>query len=607
MSVCFSNILDTKYQILDTISMNEVEQIKDSIDIVEFVKQYVELQRAGSNWRGLCPFHSEKTPSFMVSADKQIFKCFGCSEGGDVFEFLMKIEGLSFPEALQMLADKAGVQLPQRTKPPKEYAKEKDTKSAIFKINDLSSKVFTKILVEHKSADIARKYLTKRKIDNKTIDEFKIGYIPNGGILSNFLIKRGFNREEINRAGSPDRFYKRIMFPIFDRLGNVVAFTGRTIEKDMEPKYLNTAETIVFHKSKTLYGLNIARDSIRKKGYVILVEGQMDVVLSHKAGVKNVVATSGTAITSDHLKILMRYGADIVFCFDRDTAGQNAAKKAIKMAYEADVSPYIIDIPIDFKDVGDIVEKDEKIWQQLSRKRKPALEWLLEIMFSKYGKDMNTNVKKTIVKEFTQYLILISDPMEFKHYKKAIASHLSVTERIIDEILEKVRAKNGNENNSQTKKVLQGKITEEEFLIGLVLSYPRFIKLFIDNLNIDSFQHEDIKTVYKTVGDCYNLRDAKTLSDRDLPSILECIEKKLLKDLYEKVKFFVMEVQEKLRKVSDDEVDQVFSDYIARLKGQSNKKIKEEFAHLISQAEEKKDIGEVKKLLKKFQDEISKK
>lgn len=587
--------------------MNEVEQIKDSIDIVEFVRQYVELHKAGANWRGLCPFHSEKTPSFMVSADKQIFKCFGCSEGGDVFEFLMKIENLTFPEALQMLADKSGVQLPQRSKPPKEYAKEKDVKSAIFKINDLSSKVFTKILVDHKSADIAREYLLKRKIDSEIIKKFSIGYIPNGAILSKFLTKRGFNQEKIKQAGNPDRFYKRIMFPIFDRLGNVVAFTGRTIEKDMEPKYLNTPETMVFHKSKTLYGLNFARDDIRKNGYVILVEGQMDVILSHLAHVRNVVATSGTALTLDHLKILSRYGADIVFCFDRDLAGQNAAKKAIKMAYEADISPYIIEIPAEFKDVGEIVEKDGKIWKQISGKRKPALEWLLEIIFLQYGKDINTNAKKAIVKEFTQYLILIGDPMEFKHYKKAIASHLSVTERIIDEILEKVKIKNNKQDNLSVQKVFPEKISEEEFLIGLVLSYKRFIKLFTDNLSIDNFQSDDNKEVYKTISDCYNLCDAKTFEESDSSSILECVEKKIQKDLYEKVKFFVIEVQEGLRKTSDQEIDQVFSDYVARLKGQSNKKIKEEFAHLISQAEEKKDINEVKRLLKKFQEEISKK
>ncbi len=587
--------------------MNEVDQIKDSIDIVEFVRQYVELHRAGANWRGLCPFHNEKTPSFMVSSDKQIFKCFGCSEGGDIFEFLMKVENLSFPEALQILADRAGVQLSKNRKPPKEYAREKDTKTAIFKINSLSAKVFNKILKDHESALLANKYLKSRKINNDAISKFMIGYAPSSRVLLGFFKKRGFNDTQIREAGNPDKFYKRIMFPIQDRLGNVVAFTGRTIEKNIEPKYLNTPETIIFHKSKTLYGLNFSRDSIRKEKHLILVEGQMDVVLSHIAGVENVVATSGTALTEDHLKILSRYNVDISFCFDGDDAGKIAAKKAIKMAYNIDISPYIIEIPNGYKDVGDIVEKDPNEWKKISKQKRPAVEWLLDIIFDEYGKNIGTNEKKQITKELVGYLSVIGDPLEFEHYKKAIAARVGVTNRIIDEIIVRFKSKSKNKKVESTTRKPYKNVSEEKYLLGLVLIHPRFIQLFVENLTDNDLLDDDVRSVYKVISDCYNEVDKKTLTDDDLKIISGCIEKKLPKDLQERVKFFVMEVEKKMKEIDDDEADQVFSDYMARIKGQSNKKVKEEFAQLISHAEEKKDIGEVKKLLEKFQEKISKK
>lgn len=529
-----------------------------------------------------------------------------CGEGGDVFEFLMKIENLTFPEALEMLADRTGIKLPQfNKKSPKKYQQEKDEKSAIFKINNLSTKVFNKILMDHKGGKIAREYLKKRKITKGTIQQFMIGYAPQKRILEGFLLKRGFSRAEIRKAGNPDKFFKRIVFPIYDRMGNTVAFTGRTIKKDVEPKYLNTPETPIFHKSKTLYGLNFARESIRKEGYVILVEGQMDVVLSHQAEVKNVIATSGTALTSDHFKILARYGADVAFCFDRDVAGELATKKAIKMAYEVGVSPYVVSVPQKFKDVGEIVEADPVLWQKVSKNRKPALEWLVEVVFSEYKKEITADDKKKISKELVEYLSLISDPMEVKYYKKMIASRLAVTERIIDEVIERFRHKFKRKSNDKFKKIIHEKISEEEYLIGLVLSQPKFIDLFLKNLSERDFYDRDIKSVYKAINDCYNLSDKKSAEEENLSKTSDCIEKKISKDLGEKVKFFILEAQEKTKNIDEGEIEQEFSDYIAKIKRKTNKKIKEDFARLIAQAEEAKDIKKVKKLLKKFQEKIS--
>jgi DNA primase len=528
-----------------------------------------------------------------------------CGEGGDVFEFLMKIEGLNFYEALKMLAERSGIQLSQtKHQDPKKYKQEKDTKSSIYKINTLAMRVFHKILLEHNSATLARKYLKKRKIDTQTIKKFMIGYAPSGKVLLDFLIKKGFRKDQIVSAGSPDRFFKRIMFPIFDRLGNTIAFTGRTIEESVEPKYLNTCETMVFNKSKTIYGLNISRKDIRQAGSIILMEGQMDVVLSHQSGVSNVVATSGTALTYDHLKILSRYATDLIFCFDQDVAGQNATKKAISMSYELGISPFVISIPDDYKDVGEVVEKDEKKWQTLSRIKKPAFEWLIEKVFTSYQDEDDATNKKKIARELIGYLDLVSDPMEFKHYQKIISMKLSVNERIIDEILDKYRSKKKSSVKKEVVSYTGKPITNEQYLMGLVLLYPKLIKVFIENITQEDLTDGNMITLYKLISDCYNLDDKKTL---DADVLFNFFESQVDRSMIEEFKHLVFQVEDKVRDLDEQSVNQEFLDHLTRIKDNRNKKIKEKYAKLISQAEEDKDINKLRKILKKFQQEISKK
>ena len=224
--------------------MDEVEEIKRRIDIVDLISSYLTLQKAGSNYKALCPFHQEKTPSMMISPEKQIFKCFGCSEGGDIFSFVMKMENLEFPEALKMLADRAGVKLERR----KFTAEDKpDRKSRLFQINNLIARAFHQILMTHPAGQPAREYLQKRGLANQTIKEFMIGYAPSSRAMHQWLKKKNFTDEEIQNAGSPDRFFRRIIFPIRDVMGNVLGFTGRVLDSKQEPKYLNTPETNIFH------------------------------------------------------------------------------------------------------------------------------------------------------------------------------------------------------------------------------------------------------------------------------------------------------------------------------------------------------------------------
>jgi DNA primase len=349
--------------------MNEVEEIKAKIDIVDLLSNYLTLKKAGANWKSICPFHQEKTPSLMVSREKQIFKCFGCGAGGDIFEFIKLIEHLEFPEALKLLAERCGVTLEKRKPLPGEAP---DQKTKLFQINDLSARFFHKILLDHPVGQEALNYLKIRKINPQTIKNFLLGYAPQKEVLGNWLRTKGFTTQEIAQAGSPDRFRNRLIFPITNPLSKVIAFTGRILNPHDQPKYLNTPDTPIFHKSHVLYGLEKAKMAIKEKDQVILVEGQMDVISSYQAGITNVVASSGTALTEEHLKILSRYTPNIVFAFDQDSAGTEASKRAIDLAIKQDFNVRLAFLR-EVKDPGEAIEKDPQIFIEAI-----TLSWPLE-------------------------------------------------------------------------------------------------------------------------------------------------------------------------------------------------------------------------------------
>lgn len=579
--------------------MNEVEEIKDRLNIVEFIGQYVELKKAGANYKANCPFHNERTASMMVSAEKQIFKCFGCGVGGDIFEFLMKIEGLNFPEALELLATRAGVKLKAQVQ-NRDFKKEQDIKSALYKINKTSSLAFNKILSEHKYGESAREYLKKRKIKPETIKKFLIGYAPKKRFLDEFLYKRGFKPDQLAASGSPNKYYDRVMFPIFDVLGNVVGFTGRALEKGAEPKYLNTYETAIFHKSKILYGLNFAKQAIRQSKLVIVMEGQMDVVLSAQSGVENVIATSGTALTSDHFKIISRYTDDVSFCFDNDEAGFNAAKKAIMMAYEANLNPFITKIPDDFKDVGEIVEKDESIWQEVSKIKTPALEWLIDKIFLQSVEE-GTAKKKEVAKLIVPYLVKISDPIEKRFYIKLLSGRLAVNERQIEELLE---GKDDKVEVAEDKKKKIKKRTVEELFLQILLARPSLAKVGVSNIKPEELGKGNtlVSLVYSEFYKWYNEQDPKT--DWDFQKLEIFLSKKLATKDVSEVKFLVMDASDKYGTVNDDKLKEELLDYISKIKSTKNRELKDQYANLIAQAEANRDIERVKELMKKFQDEL---
>lgn len=320
------------------------EQIKERLDIVDVISDYVSLKKSGQNYKGLCPFHSEKTPSFMVSQSKQIFHCFGCGTGGDVFSFLMKHENLTYPEALRILAKRAGVKISTRAF---SGGTEKDTLKAMQKV------ALDYFKEELRRSVQATSYLEKRGIKKESIEKFSLGYAPdNWHGLYELLRKNGFQDSVIANSGLVSRgqkgfydiFRARLMFPIFDTFSEVIAFGGRVLDDSM-PKYLNSSDTPIFKKSETLYALHMAVDEIKKSGYAIVVEGYLDAIACHQAGFKNAVAPLGTALTAGHLRKLSRYSGDILLVFDGDKAGIMAARRALPGVFEQGLRAKVLLLP----------------------------------------------------------------------------------------------------------------------------------------------------------------------------------------------------------------------------------------------------------------------
>jgi len=479
---------------------NPIETIKAKLDIVDVIGSYIKLQKAGMNYRAVCPFHSEKKPSFFVSPSKQIFKCFGCGKFGDIFKFVMEIEGVEFGDALRILAKRAGVEL-QRQNPEL-----KTERKRLYEIIELGCEFFEKQLNNSKAGMESKKYLLDRGITEESIKKWRLGYSPNPQkgkweVLTNFLISKGYERKEIINTGlaikkestgptqSYDRFRGRIMFPIFDLNSQVIGFGGR-ITKEKEDKevakYINTPNTLLYNKSFVLYGLNPGRVEIRKKDFCILVEGYTDVILSHQAGFQNTVATSGTALTSFQLKILKRYSQNLITAFDMDIAGDSATRRGIDLAQEQDFQIKVITMPAG-KDPADIVSKSSKEWQKLIDSAKSILDFYFDSAFQKFDKD-SPEGKRGISKTLLSTIVKIPSKILQSHWTQKLAKGLKVSEESVIQELKKVFQKQGrdyektnpSEEQEISKEIKNEKTRKqaiEEKILSLISRSPNKLKL----------------------------------------------------------------------------------------------------------------------------------
>jgi DNA primase len=365
--------------------------VKDRLDIVEVISGYVRLHRQGQEYVGLCPFHSEKSPSFTVSREKQLWYCFGCSEGGDLFDFIMKAEAVDFRQALKVLADKAGVELEEQQGGGRKRAQEKQRSR---EANQLAAQYFHHILLNHRAGGRGLRYLEKRGVEAETIESFMVGFAPMSASADNllrFLRKKGISDEEAVRAGlalpprgpagkedadgrrSIDRFRARLMIPIRDDSGTIIGFGGRAMD-NTPPKYLNSPETSIYQKGRTIFGLSDARKAIAKQERALLVEGYFDVMMAHQNGINIAVASSGTAFTEEQVRMLRRIAQEVLVCLDSDDAGRAASQRVIEMISRAHMRALVVELP-NAKDPGEFFQKTPQLWGDVEGAALPGWEW----------------------------------------------------------------------------------------------------------------------------------------------------------------------------------------------------------------------------------------
>lgn len=482
--------------------MDAVAEVKARLSVEDVISEYVQLKRAGQNYKGLSPFTNERTPSFVVSPDKQIWHDFSSGRGGDMFTFVQEVEGLDFIGALELLARKAGIDLEQYQS---KGGKKGPAKERLYALLDAAAKFYQ---VQFAANPAAYNYLLKkRKFSKHTALEFRLGYSPDTErAATDYLFKKGFTEEELKAAGISvlrrgrlgDMFRGRIMIPLADPFGQIIGFTARLLEDRTDaPKYINTSSTVLYDKSRHIYGLHLAKQSIRTDKIAVLVEGNLDVIASHQAGVKNVVATAGTALTEQQLKNLGRLTPDIRLAFDQDRAGIAAAERAIPIASKVGVELSIITIP-DGNDPDELIQKDPKIWKNAIAVHQPALDWLIEKYQAQL--DLSTAVGK---RKFSDTIINIvrrlSDTVEQDHYIQKIAG-------IIDIDIGSMRAKlQGSDSDVPRLKKMNASPTPiatnkeakrlQQRLLGLSLMLPG-TRGYLDLLEESMFDEPEAKRVF---------------------------------------------------------------------------------------------------------------
>jgi DNA primase len=419
--------------------MDQIEEVRSKLDIVQFISESVSLKKAGRNYKGLCPFHAEKTPSFMVSPERQIWKCFGCGRGGSVFNFLMETERIEFGEALKILAKRVGVKLASYHPSDLETEKEK-----IFQVNHLAAEFYHYLLMSHAVGKNALIYALGRGIKKDSLELFKIGYapnLPNG--LQKFLIgKKGYKIEDLVKAGlvssqniNPYDFFRdRLIFPLKDHRGNFVGFSGRTVGvweagKSFGPKYMNTPETKVYYKGDLLYGLEVTKEAIKRQNRAIIVEGELDLISSYQVGIENVVAIKGSALTETQVKLLKRFCDDVTLTLDTDLAGDMAARRGIEVADAHGLNIRAVRLP-EGKDPDELARKNPEELKKAIENAIPVYDFYLESSFNRHD-SQKPEEKKKIGEELLPIFAKISDEIVKSHYLRQLANRLGVSEEAI--------------------------------------------------------------------------------------------------------------------------------------------------------------------------------
>lgn len=487
------------------------EEVRSRLNIEDVIGEYVQLKRAGRNFKGLSPFSGEKTPSFYVSPDKNIWHDFSSNKGGDVFTFVMEAEGMDFRQALEHLARKAGVDLSiYETKGNQAVAARK---KRLSEANDLAAAYYQQTMMRNKDA---LGYIFKlRGLDKRVVEDFRIGYAPDTGTaLTAALTKRGFTKQELadagltNRFGS-DMFRGRMMVPLMDGSGQVIGFTGRILQNiPNAPKYLNTPQTLLYDKGRHIFGLSQAKEAIRTKGYVVVVEGNLDVVSSHQAGVRQTVATAGTAMTENHLRALKRLTADVRLAYDGDKAGLAATERAIGLASPLGINLTIISLPDGAKDPDELIKQDESAWQRAIDEAEPAVDWILD-QYQKRVDVKTATGKRSFTTAALAIIRTLDDPVERDHYEQKLArlvgSSLSVIQqKVSTQPFEKKELKEVKSNGTEDATRY---IHQDNALAVAAIDGPS--QELFQQINIDILDGEERKSLARY----FAAHPGRTLSD----------------------------------------------------------------------------------------------
>jgi len=526
--------------------MSVINEVKQKTDIVEVISDYVSLQKAGRNFKALCPFHSEKHPSFFVFPEQQTWHCFGaCGTGGDVFSFIMKREGVDFGQALRLLAQRAGITL---SSPEIQTSAEDKEKEGLFQINEATAEFYHHLLLNTKAGELARNYLSHRKVALESVNRFHLGFSPDSWeALKNFLVGKGYEEKELLKAGliiekegggSYDRFRNRLMFPIYDIQGRVTGFGARALDESL-PKYINSPQTSIFDKSSSLYAIDKASSAIRQKNLMIIVEGYMDAIAAHQHGFQNVVASMGTSLTEKQVSIAKRLTKNIALALDADAAGEEATLRSAEMLaqsldkkvipvptwsglvkYENIIDTEIKVIPLPRgKDPDEVIGEDPTLWQNLVEQAPPMLDFAFHSVISKVDNN-KVKDKSLAIQKLLPLVGEIKDPLRQAHYRQKLARSLKVSETTLTAALKK--SQSDRRRRQPTGTIGQPRLAREfvsnpieEYCLALLLQYPQ-LRQAAQELSAEHFETTENREVFTTWQYTQDIAELKTKLDANL-------------------------------------------------------------------------------------------
>ena len=490
-----------------------IDDLKRQADIVRVVQDYVELKKKGQNWMACCPFHKEKTPSFSVSPHKEIFYCFGCHKGGNVFSFVMEIERVAFPEAIKIVADKVGMPLPQMIEDPRFAALRRESDDVI-QLNTWALEWWQQQLISSGEGRLARDYLTQREISDETRQTFRLGYAPDSWeAMSSYLRSKGASQLQVDRSGlvvkkdeggSYDRFRGRLIFPVMDAQGKPIAFGGRTL-KNEDAKYINSPETAAYVKGRNLFGLNLTRDEIRRQGFAILVEGFLDLIVPYQFGVRNIVASLGTALTADQVKLLNRFAHKVVVNYDGDRAGIQAAKKSIELLLAEDLEVKVLVLP-DNADPDEYIRKfGVTEYQQQRVQAKPHIQFVIENALR--DRSLNRPADKAeAVEEVLPYIRAVNSRLQKREYFDMAMNALQITDvSLRRELWQTMRSPVAVQAGEAGKRVLRRSDVKptvaERQLLELLLSDPHVRHEMLSRLEKSDYEFLATGIIFQAIVD----------------------------------------------------------------------------------------------------------